>query len=179
MSVLKIVQSVNTLAVTGTAATTNGITLQSGILRVSAEVNHGDSHIGCHIEIGGAPVSTTNSFYLNPSQPEIIKERVARQRIGAATTGTNTLLTFQENVGNPFVVGDYVTIENTSAAGFNTSHNQVIAASDNSILINFNSASITGIGITNSTVARSVKISSVAAGASSNLYISEVQIVGG
>jgi hypothetical protein len=36
MSVLKIVQSVNTLAVTGTAATTNGITLQSGILRVSA-----------------------------------------------------------------------------------------------------------------------------------------------
>jgi hypothetical protein len=72
------------------------------------------------------------------------------------------LLTFQENAGNPFVVGDYVTIENTSAAGFNTSHNQVIAASDNSILINFNSASITGIGITNSTVARSVKISSIA-----------------
>jgi hypothetical protein len=173
MSVLKIVQSVNTLAVTGTAATTNGITLQSGILRVSA------ASTGCHIQIGVSPIATTSSFYVSPNQPEIIKERVARQRIGTATTGTNTLLTFQENAGNPFVVGDYVTIENTSAAGFNASHNEVIAASDNSILINFNSASITGIGITNSTVARSVKISSIAAGTATNLHISEVQIVGG
>jgi hypothetical protein len=107
MSVLKIVQSVNTLAVTGTAATTNGITLQSGILRVSA------ASTGCHIQIGVSPIATTS------------------------------------------------------------------AASDNSILINFNSASITGIGITNSTVARSVKISSIAAGTATNLHISEVQIVGG
>jgi len=173
MSVLKIVQSVNTLAVTGTAATTNGITLQSGILRVSA------ASTGCHIVIDGNPIATTNNFYVSPNQPEMIKERVARQRIGAATTGTSTLITFQENAGNPFVVGDYVTIENTSAAGFNTSHNQVTATTDSSITIAFNSAAITGIGITNATVAKSVRISAIAAGTATNLHVSEVQIAGG
>ena len=173
MSVLKIVQGINTLTVTGTAATTNGITLQSGILRVSA------ASTGCHIQIGETPVATTNSFYVSPNQPELIKERVARQRIGSATAGATTLITFQENAGNPFVVGDYVTIENTSAAGFNTSHNQVTAATDNSITIDFDSSSITGIGITNATVARSVRISAIAAGTATNLHVSEVQIAGG
>lgn len=173
MSVLKIVQNVNTLAVTGTAATTNGITLQSGILRVST------ASTGCYIQIGENPIATTNSFYVSPSQPEMIKEMVVRQRIGAATTGTTTLITFQENAGNPFVVGDYVTIENTSSAGFNTSHNQIIAANDSSIIIAFNSAAITGLGITNATVARSVKISAISADVGTNLHISEVQVAGG
>jgi hypothetical protein len=84
MSVLKIVQTVNSLAVTGTAATTNGITLQSGILRVSAA----STNSGCNIAIGENPIATGSSFYVAPSLPEIIKERIARQRIGTATTGT-------------------------------------------------------------------------------------------
>ena len=175
MSVLKIVQTVNSLAVTGTAATTNGITLQSGILRVSAA----STNSGCNIAIGENPIATGSSFYVAPSLPEIIKERIARQRIGTATTGTTTFITFPENAGNPFVVGDYVTIENTSAAGFNTSHNQITAITDSSITINFNSASITGIGVTNATVARSVKISAIAPTANTTLFVSEVQIVGG
>ena len=81
--------------------------------------------------------------------------------------------------GNPFISGDFVTLENTGIAGLNTAHNSLTALTDSSITLNFDSRTYAASGInvnTGATVARSVKISALANGASGEINIVEVQI---
>lgn len=171
---LKVVQSLQSGIASG-ISTSAPIELNTGYLRLTPNTL-------CCVKVGGNPVAAGDDFYLPANTSEIIKERVARQKVSGITTGTSTVISFGSNNGNPFVVGDYVTIAGALPSGINTTHNLVTATSENpltgesTITINFNSSSVSGIiTTTNSYAARSVKVSSYGAG-SGLLYISEVQI---
>lgn len=166
---IKIVQNVNRISPTaGAAVTSNPIALKSGYIRVSTGLT------AVYVETGGDPVATTNSFYLPPYGTEVLKERIARQQIAGITTGTSTVITFPSNAGNPFLVGDYVTIENAAPAGINTVHRLVTAATDSTLTISANTSAIVGVITTSgATISRSVKVSALGE-ATTNVSITEV-----
>ena len=167
---IKVVQKVNRItANVGAATTSNPIALKSGYLRVSTGLT------SVYVEIDSEPVASVNSFQLTPYGNEVLKERLARQKIAGITTGTTTIVSFSENAGNPFLVGDYVTIQNAQPAGINTEHKFVTQVFNDSIVILHNSSSITGvITTTNANIARSVKVSVLAADGSQNVSITEI-----
>ena len=167
---IKVVQNVNRItANVSTATTSNPIALKSGYLRVSTGLT------SVYVEIGSDPVATTNSFQITPYGNEVLKERLARQKIAGITTGTTTIVSFSENAGNPFLVGDYVTIQNAQPAGINTEHKFVTQVFNDSIVILHNSSSIVGvITTTNANIARSVKVSVIAASDTQNVSIAEI-----
>ena len=167
---IKVVQNVNRITATAGAATTsNPIALKSGYLRVSTGLT------SVYVETGGDPVATINSFQLTPYGNEVLKERIARQRIVGITTGTSTVITFDENASNPFLLGDYVTIQNAQPAGINTEHKLITAITDGSVTISHNSSSIVGvITVTNANLARSVKVSAITSSGSENVSITEI-----
>ena len=167
---IKVVQNVNRItANVSTATTSNPIALKSGYLRVSTGLT------SVYVDIGSEPVATTNSFQIGPYGNEVLKERIARQKIAGITTGTSTIVSFSENAGNPFLVGDYVTIQNAQPAGINTEHKYVDQVFNDSIVILHNSSSIVGvITTTNANIARSVKVSVLAADGPQNVSITEI-----
>ena len=167
---IKVVQKVNRItANVSTATTSNPIALKSGYLRVSTGLT------SVYVEIGSEPVATTNSFQISSYGNEVLKERLARQKIAGITTGTTTIVSFNENAGNPFLVGDYVTIQNAQPAGINTEHKLVTQVLNDSLTISHNSSSIVGvITTTNANIARSVKVSVLAADGSQNVSITEI-----
>ena len=167
---IKIVQNVNRItANVSTATTSNPIALKSGYLRVSTGLT------SVYVEIGSDPVATTNSFQITPYGNEVLKERLARQKIAGITTGTTTIVSFSENAGNPFLVGDYVTIQNAQPTGINTDHKLVTEVLNDSLTISHNSSSIVGvITTTNANIARSVKVSVLAASVTQDVSITEI-----
>jgi hypothetical protein len=167
---IKVVQNVNRVtASVGTATTSNPIALKSGYLRVSTGLT------SVYVATGSDPVATTNSFQITPYGSEVLKERIARQRIVGITTGTSTVVTFDDNAGNPFLVGDYASIQNVTTAGINTEHKLVTAVTDDSLTLDYNTSSITGpIVATGSNIARSVKVSVMAASDTQDVSITEV-----
>lgn len=167
---IKVVQKVNRItANVSTATTSNPIALKSGYLRVSTGLT------SVYVEIDSEPVATTNSFQIGPYGNEVLKERIARQKIAGITTGTTTIVSFSENAGNPFLVGDYVTIQNAQPAEINTEHKLVTQVLNDSLTISHNSSSIVGvITTTNANIARSVKVSVLAADGSQNVSITEI-----
>ena len=167
---IKVVQKVNRItANVSTATTSNPIALKSGYLRVST----GSTSI--YVEIDSEPVANINSFQIGPFGNEVLKERIARQKIAGITTGTTTTVSFSENAGNPFLVGDYVTIQNAQPAGINTEHKLVTQVLNDSLTISHNSSSIVGvITTTNANIARSVKVSVLAADGPQNVSITEI-----
>jgi hypothetical protein len=167
---IKIVQNVNRISPTvSVAATSDPIALKSGYIRVAAGLT------AVYVETGENPVATVNSFFIPPYGTEVLKERIARQKIAEITTGTSTIVTFPNNAGNPFNVGDYATIENAQPAGINTVHIPVTSTTDYSITLATNTSSIVGvITVTDASVARSVKVSALASSGTTNLSITEV-----
>ena len=167
---IKVVQNVNRItANVSTATTSNPIALKSGYLRVSTGLT------SVYVEIDSEPVATTNSFQIGPYGNEVLKERLARQKIAGITTGTSTIVSFSENAGNPFLVGDYVTIQNAQPAGINTEHKLVTQVLNDSLTISHNSSSIVGvITTTNANIARSVKVSVLAASGTQDVSITEI-----
>ena len=167
---LKIAQVVPTVSVTSGVTTSSAIELKTGYLRMVATA-------ACNVSIGTNPTATTNDFYLAAGEPEIIKEKVARLKVVGITTGATTIINLGHNNGNPFVVGDYVTVDGT--VGMNTSHNRVLSITENvastTITIDYNSSAIGVVTVTDAYVARSVKVSAIGA-TSGSLYITEVQI---
>ena len=167
---IKVVQNVNRISPTvSTAATSNPIALKSGYLRVAAGLT------AVYVETGGNPSVSTNSFYISPYGNEVLKERLAKQQIAGIATGTSTTITFPNNAGNPFVIGDYVTIENAQPTGINTVHQLVTNLTDSTLTISANTSSIVGvITVTGATVSRSVKVAALADGGATNISITEV-----
>lgn len=167
---IKVVQNVNRISPTvSVAATSNPIALKSGYIRVAAGLT------AVYVETGGNPVVTTNSFFISPFGNEVLKERLAKQQISGITTGTSTIINFNENAGNPFLVGDYVTIENAQPTGINTVHQLITASTDSSITISANTSSIVGVITTSgATVSRSVKVAALADNAATNVSITEI-----
>ena len=167
---IKVVQNVNRVtAVVGSATTSNPIALKSGYLRVSTGLT------SIYVETGGDPIATPNSFNISSYGSEVLKERIARQKVAGITTGTSTIISFDNNAGNPFLVGDYVTIQNAEPSGINTEHKLVTGITDGSVTISHNSSSIVGvITTTNANLARSVKVSVISASASQDVSITEI-----
>jgi len=167
---IKIVQNVNRISPTvSVAATSNPIALKSGYIRVAT------GFTAVYVETGGDPLVTTNSFYLPPYGTEVLKERIARQKVSGITTGSSTIVTLPDNAGNPFVVGDYATIEGAQPSGINTFHQLVTQATETTITLSTNTSSIVGvITTTNATIARSVKVAALADSGTTNLNITEV-----
>lgn len=167
---IKVVQNVNRITATvGSAVTSNPIALKSGYLRVSTGLT------SIYVEIDSEPVANTNSFQIGPYGNEVLKERLARQKIAGITTGTTTIVSFSENAGNPFLVGDYVTIQNAEPAGINTEHKLITQVFNDSVTISHDSSSIVGvITTTNANIARSVKVSVLAASGTQDVSITEI-----
>lgn len=167
---IKVVQNVNRItANVSTATTSNPIALKSGYLRVSTGLT------SIYIDTGGDPVATINSFQISRFGNEVIKERLARQKIVGITTGATTIVSFGENAGNPFLVGDYVTIQNAEPAGINAEHKLITQIFNDSVIILHNSSSITGvITTTNANIARSVKVSALSESETQNVSITEI-----
>jgi hypothetical protein len=167
---IKVVQKVNRItANVSTATTSNPIALKSGYLRVSTGLT------SVYVEIDSEPVATTNSFQIGTYGNEVLKERIARQKIAGITTGTTTIVSFSENAGNPFLVGDYVTIQNAEPAGINTEHKLITQVFNDSVTISHDSSSIVGvITTTNANIARSVKVSVLAASGTQDVSITEI-----
>jgi hypothetical protein len=157
-------------------STSSPISLQTGYLRFSSI--GGSSYIRLDVN-NSVGVTTSTGFAIPQNHVEILKERVARQKISGITTGASTVITFGENFGNPFIVGDYVTISGALPVGLNTVHQLITSRTDNSITISANTSSVSGIlTVTNATVSRSIKISATALSDNVSLNISEVQIAG-
>lgn len=164
----KVVQTVGVItAGSGTAVNTAAIPLKSGYLRISAQGNPAT--------VSTTATATANDLYVAVGESVVLKERVARQQVTGITTGTTTTVTFGENYGNPFNVGDYVAIENGYPAGINTTFSQVTAVTQSSLTLSFNSASVTGVAVTGTTVARSIQLSAMGAGGSATMHVTEVQ----
>ena len=163
---IKIVQNVNRITATASAVSSNPISLKSGYLRISTGAT------SVYVETGGNPTATVNSFEVSSFTSEVIKERIARQKISGITTGSTTLV---EHAGNPFLLSDLVTIQGAEPAGINTVHSAITSISDNSLVLTFNSSSIVGvITTTNASLARSVKVSAITASGSQNVSVTEV-----
>lgn len=168
----KIVQTVAPITNAGAASTqSTPITLNTGLLRISP--------VGAAVAvaIGTDPTATTSDFAVLEYSPEILKERIAKQTVAGITTGATTVVSFAENAGNPFLVGDFVSIVGVTPSGINTSHNQIISKSPSSITIDFDSTS-TGAAsaLSGAYVARSVKVAALGlGGTATGVYITEVQ----
>lgn len=173
---LKIVQLVNGVFPPNNGiSTSSAINLKSGYLRLTS--SNSNNHIAITDGNSSSGVSSQTSFLISQNTSVIIKERVARQRISGITTGTTTVITFEENAGNPFIVGDNVSIIGAQPSGINTDFNLVSAVTDSSVTIVRNSSSVVGvITTTNAVLSRSVKVSVYGEGNNSHLHITEVQI---
>lgn len=167
---IKIVQTVNKLsAPISSPVKSSPIALKSGYIRVSTGMT------GAHVAIGTEPSATSTDFHLPPYSTEVIKERIARQKISGITTGSTTTIDFDNNVGNMFLIDDYVTIDGvTSPTGINTSHNSIISKTDSSVTIDYDSSAHTNIVIGSGNLSKSVKISALGSGGSADVFISEV-----
>ena len=172
MSINKIVQTINKLSPTvSVASTSSGIALKTGYIRVSTGTT------GAYVAVGTDPIATANSFHIPASSVEIIRETPIRQRLSGITTGSSTVITFPNQSGNYFSVGDYVTIEGASPAGINTVHVPVTAVTETTATLAYASQSVTGVTVSGSTsLVKSVKVSAIGAGNGSDVSIAEVQI---
>jgi len=167
---IKVVQNVNRITATvGSAVTSNPIALKSGYLRVSTGLT------SVYVETGGTPEATVDSFHLGTYGNEVLKERIARQRIVGITTGASTVVLFDNNAGNPFLVGDYASIEGVTTAGINTEHKEVTEVYNDSLVLDYDTSSVTGvITATGASIARSVKVSVLAATGEQPVSITEI-----
>ena len=168
---IKVVQKVKRITANASTPTlSDPIALKSGYLRISTGVT------SVYVETGiGTPVATVDSFHLGPYGNEVLKERIARQRIVDITTGTSTVVLFDNNAGNPFLVGDYASIEGVTTAGINTEHKLVSDVYNDSLVLNYDTSSVTGvITATGASIARSVKVSVLAASGSQDVSITEI-----
>lgn len=167
---IKIVQNVNRISTSaGAASTSNPIALKSGYIRISTGAT------SVYVETGGNPIATVNSFEVTSASPEVLKERIARQSISGITTGNPTVINFDINSGNPFLIGDFVTIQNGLPVGVNTEHKLVTGLSNDSVTVDYNTSSIVGVITTSSAnIARSVKVSAITSSGSQNVSITEI-----
>jgi len=168
---IKVVQKVRRITANSSTPTlSDPIALKSGYLRVST----GSTPV--YVETGiGTPVANVDSFHLGPYGNEVLKERIARQSIVGITTGASTVVLFDNNAGNPFLVGDYASIEGVTTAGINTEHKEVTEVYNDSLVLNYDTSSVTGvITATGASIARSVKVSVLAATGEQPVSITEI-----
>ena len=157
----------------GVAVTSVPIALKTGYLRIT--IGATSSSYGGYVSIGTNPSVNRNSFHVVPYGTDILKETMKRQRISGITTGATTIVTFSENSGNPFVATDYVTIENATTSGINTTHNAIVSLTDSSVTLNFDSRSVGIVTVgASASLVKSVKVACLTDDVGTFFNISEV-----
>ena len=157
----------------GTGSTSIPISLQTGFLRIATSVA---SHVG----IASTATATTsrNDYFVPTSDVAILKDRIASNRVSAATTGASTVYTFSGNAGNPFLVGDFVTVTGSSVAAYNCSHQLITTLNatpgSESITVSFNTSS--AAAFTGNADARRSVVVNTFGNSSGYAQISQVQI---
>jgi hypothetical protein len=172
----KVVGTGTTVAIlVGTGATSIPISLQTGYLRVATSVA---AHVG--IATTATEFATRNNYFVPSTSDVILKDRIASCRVSTATTGSSTVYGFSENNGNPFLVGDFVTVTNSSVGSYNCIHREITASNTNpgseSITVSVDTSTGTNAFTGSADVRRSVVINTFG-NAVGYAQISQVQIV--
>lgn len=104
MSAFKIVQNIETVAVSSTGISTSSpIPLRSGYLKISSDEN-------VYVELSPTPTLSTSSLWIAAGETIILKETVTSQRLVGISTGTTTHLYLPEGTFSDFAIGDYVQV---------------------------------------------------------------------
>jgi len=173
---LKVVGTGTTVAIAaGAGSTSIPIALQSGYIRIATTVA---SHVG--IATTSSVLASRNDILIPTADSIILKEKVASSVVSSASTGTTTTYTFKENAGNPFTVGNYVTITGSSVANYNCTHALITAANYapgyESVTVNNN----TNTGVSSFTgtadIRKSVVVTTFGSASSGYAQVTEVQI---
>lgn len=102
MSAFKIVQNIETVAVSSSGvSTSNPIPLRSGYLKISSDQN-------VYVELSPTPTLSTSSLWIASGESIILKETVISQKVIGIQTGSTTTLYLPEGTYSDFSVGDYV-----------------------------------------------------------------------
>ena len=172
----KVVGTGTTVAISvGTGKTSIPISLQTGYLRIATSV-------AAHVSIAATAteIASRNNYFVPSNSNVILKDRIASCRVSTATTGSSTVYGFSENNGNPFLVGDFVTVTNSSVGGYNCIHREITASNTNpgseSITVSVDTSTGTNAFTGSADVRRSVVINTFG-NAVGYAQISQVQIV--
>ena len=170
----KVVGTGTTVAIlSGAGSTSAPISLQTGYLRIATSVA---AHVG--VASTSTVIAAKEDYFLPSADSVVIKERIANAVVAAATTGTSTQYKFAENNGNPFVVGDYVTVTGSAVTNYNCTHSLITAINDKpgyeSITVSNNTSSAAAFTGT-ANVKRSVVVTTLGT-ASGYAQISQLQI---
>ena len=97
------------IALTGTATTSNAFKVQSNVLRIVATGGN------AYVAIGTDPVATAADYLVTSNQPETLAMLKQSQRVVGITKGTTTVLECPEGTQMPFQLGDRVTLDAPAA----------------------------------------------------------------
>ena len=181
MTALKPV-GVNTFFSTSTSsARSSAISQQTDTIRVVAE------SAGAHIAIGTLPTATVDDFYVGTSDATTISiGPVNSQRVVGITTGTTTTIDFPEGTGNPFAIGDAVTLT-AGQSNFNFTH-KIVQSMDSTIgaagyfgtriVVDHDSSSVTDVFDANqgTSLRKSIMIAAKTQASTGKVFIQQVQV---
>ncbi len=102
------------IALAGTAATSSAFKVQSSVVRVVAK------GAPAFVAIGTNPVATTSDYYVPAGGTATLGITKASQRVTDIIVGSATTLVCPEGTQMPFVVGDRVTIQDSSDSNYDT-----------------------------------------------------------
>jgi hypothetical protein len=172
---LKIIQNIGEFTFNNTTVTSDPIALKSGYLRIA-----NGPHFS-HVAIGTDVVANENDFGVSANESVILKEKVSMQSIFDIVPGSVTTIVAPEGNGQPFEVGDYISITGVvNPVGINTNWVEVLSVSGRIMTVNLDTSSETGpFEFNNAQSRRSVKISLSSTHGSAYAHVSEVQIAGG
>lgn len=173
------------IAISGTAATTSAISVQSDVFRIVA-VN-----IDAYVAIGTEPIATKSDYLIPANTAATLSVSKASQRVVGVTTGTTTIITCPEGTQMPFGIGERVTLSGANEPLYNTtiSHAKVTSVNTSSdyngnfqtsITVDADTSGIlTAFSSKDATLRRSVKVSAISQGATNgSIHVQQVQISG-
>ena len=102
------------IALAGTAATSSAFKVQSSVMRVVAK------GAPAFVAIGTEPVASTSDYYVPAGGTATLAMTKASQRVVDIIVGAATTLVCPEGTQMPFVVGDRVTIQDSSDSNYDT-----------------------------------------------------------
>ena len=106
---------------TGTSSTRVQFAVQTDTVRVVPISQN------VHVAIGTTATATTSDYFVPAGTPATLNlGRASSMGIADITKGETTVITLSEGMGNPFQVGDVLTISGvTGVTGFNTTANVI------------------------------------------------------
>ena len=170
-----------TFATSTTSAASGNIAQRSDTVRIVAET------AGVHIAIGTLPVATVDDFYVPTTGPsEISLGPVRSQIVVGVTTGTTTIIDFQEGTGSSFEIGDACSLSCVGLAAYDFEHKIVTDINTSAgvhgyfstrITVDHDSSSVTDVFNTPEAVLRrSVRVAAKTESGTGKVFIQQVQV---